>query len=128
VVAAIDHDNDPDEAARRLAAIESHADGVARLPDRTAIERALIDDVPAAEIIVALRSLEDTLDLDLPQELDVDDERTIREFTVRQVKRNNLHAEFVAALAAGSLPTLGVRLLTVVTELANGSGSGMVEL
>jgi hypothetical protein len=114
--------------ARRLAAIEPHADGIARLPHRTAIERALIDGVPAAEIIVALRSLEDTHGLDLPEELDVADERAIREFTVRQVKRNNLHAEFVTALPAGSLPTLGMRLLAVVTELANGSRSGTVDL
>jgi hypothetical protein len=128
VVAAIDHDNDPDEAARRLAAIEPHADGVARLPHRTAIERALIDGVPAAEVIVALRSLEDIYGLDLPQGLDVADERTIRDLAVRQIKRNNLHAEFVAALPAGSLPTLGSRLLAVITELANASRSGTVDL
>jgi hypothetical protein len=129
VVAAIDWDNNQQESARRLAAIQPHAHGVVRLPHRTAIERALTDGVPASALIAALLQLEAVYGLRLPQDLDRADEATVRNVAMRQLKDSNgLHAEFVAALPAGSLPPLATRLLGVMLELAEGRRSGTVDL
>jgi putative ATP-dependent endonuclease of the OLD family len=129
VVAAIDWDNNQQESARRLAAIQPHAHGVVRLPHRTAIERALTDGVPGPALLTALRQLETVYGLRLPQDLDRADEATVRNVTMRQLKESNgLHAEFVAALPAGSLPALATRLLAVMLELAQGRCSGTVDL
>jgi putative ATP-dependent endonuclease of the OLD family len=129
VVAAIDWDNNQQEAARRLAAIQPHAHGVVRLPHRTAIERALADGVPASALLTALHHLEVVYGLRLPQDLDRADEATVRNVAVRQLKDSNgLHAEFIAALPAGSVPPLASRLLAVILDLAQGRRSGTVDL
>jgi putative ATP-dependent endonuclease of OLD family len=129
VVAAIDRDHDDIEAARRLAAIEQHAHGVVRLPCGAAIERALIDDVPHADLLAGLRRLEAVYTLSLPDDLEARPEQAVRELTVKRLKkRNGLHAEFVAALPASSLPALGIRLLATMLELACGVRSGTVDL
>jgi hypothetical protein len=106
------------------------ADGiVVRLPHRTAIERALTDGVPASALVAALRQLEVVYGLRLPRDLDRADEATVRNVAMRQLKDSNgLHAEFVAALPAGSLPPLATRLLAVMLELAEGTHSGTVDL
>jgi hypothetical protein len=129
VVAAIDHDNDDAEAARRLAAIEQHAHGVVRLPRGAAIERALIDGVPRADLLAVLGRLEAVYALNLPGDLDVRPDQAVRELAVKRLKkRNGLHAEYVTALPASSLPPLGVRLLTTMLQLARGVRSGTVDL
>ena len=129
VVAAIDHDNDEAEAARRLAAIQQYAHGVVRLPHGAAIERALIDGVPRADLLAVLRRLEAVYALQLPDDLEARSDQAVHELAVRRLKkRNGLHAEFVAALSASSLPVLGIRLLAAMLELARGGRSGTVDL
>ena len=129
VVAAIDHDRDDAEAARRLAAIEQYAHGVVRLPRGAAIERALIDGVPRADLLAVLRRLEAVYTLQLPNDLEARSDQAVHELAVRRLKkRNGLHAEFVAALPASSLSALGIRLLVTMLELARGSRSGTVDL
>ena len=128
VVAAIDHDHNDAEAARRLEAIEQHAHGVVRLPRGAAIERALIDGVPRADLLAVLRQFEAVYALSLPDDLDARTDHSVHELAVKRLKKRNLHAEFVAALPADSLPPLGIRLIATMLELARGVRSGTVDL
>jgi hypothetical protein len=128
VVAAIDHDHDDAEAARRLAAIQPHAHGVIRLPRGAAIERALIDGVPHADLLAALRELQAVYALQLPDDLEGRPDEAVRDLAVKALHKRSLHAELLAALPASSLPALGIRLLATMLELARGANSGTVDL
>jgi hypothetical protein len=128
VVAAIDHDRADAEAARRLAAVQPHAHGVVRLPHGAAIERALMDGVARAELLAVLRQLEAVYALSLPADLEARPDREVHDVAVKWLHKRSLHAEFVAALPASSLPALGIRLLAAMLELARGARSGTVDL
>lgn len=128
-VGAIDHDGDPVKAASDLAAVEASADAVVRLPRRHAIERALLVGVPDADIRAALRALDATYSVSLPATLDTMGTGALVDAATHVLKKNNgLHAQFVAALPAGSLPPLAIRLLAMMLELARGVATGTVEL
>jgi putative ATP-dependent endonuclease of the OLD family len=128
VVAAIDRDRDDAEAARRPAAIAQHAHGVVRLPRGAAIERALVDGVPRADLLAVLRNLEAVYTLQLPTDLEARPDQAVHDLAVKRLHKRSLHAEFLAALPASSLPALGIRLLATMLELARGTRSGMVDL
>jgi len=76
-----------------------------------------------------LRRLEAVYALHLPDDLEARPDRAIYQLAEKRLKkRNGLHAEFVAALPAGSLPALCVRVLATMLELARGGRSGTVDL
>jgi hypothetical protein len=76
-----------------------------------------------------LRRLEAVYALNLPGDLEARPDQAVQGVAVKRLKkRNGLHAEFVAALPAGSLPALGIRLLATMLELARGGRSGTVDL
>jgi hypothetical protein len=86
-----------------LAELDGLAEQVIRLPERTAVERALARRLPADAQRAALSAVNDLYGLGL----DVDDitDPDLEESIVKQLKqKNGLHQPFVAALPDGIVP------------------------
>ena len=64
-IALVDYDHDAAAAASRLASLVAAADAVVRLPHGHAIELAILDGVPDAEIIATLTELSSAYSLPL---------------------------------------------------------------
>lgn len=120
VVALTDYDRDEAAAASRLAALQAAADAVVRLPKGHAIESALLDSVPDAEIVAALRDLSQTYSLPLLAGWETLTPAEMKEPAMKALKSNNgLHAPFVRALP-GTLPPLACQVLIAAIECGRG--------
>ena len=97
-------DNDkPGSDIKLLADLDGLAEQVIRLPQRTAVERALARGLPADAQRAALSAITDLYGLDL----NVDDipDADLEESIVKQLKqKNGLHQPFVAALPEAPFP------------------------
>jgi hypothetical protein len=111
-------DNDkPGSDAGLLADLDGLAEQVIRLPERTAVERALARGLPADAQRAGLCAINDLygLGLDVGQIPDEGLEETI----VKQLKqKNGLHQPFVAALPDGAVPPLAAGVLDALTRPA----------
>lgn len=111
-------DNDkPGSDTKLLADLDGLAEQVIRLPQRTAVERALARGLPADAQRGALSAITDLygLDLNVDDILDADLEESI----VKQLKqKNGLHQPFVAALPDGAVPPLAAAVLDTLTQPA----------
>ena len=109
-------DNDkPGSDADLLAELDGLAEQVIRLPERTAVERALTRGLPADAQRTALSAINDLYGLGL----DVDDiaDADLEEAIVKQLKqKNGLHQPFVAALPDGAIPPLAAEVLDALTR------------
>jgi putative ATP-dependent endonuclease of the OLD family len=109
-------DNDkPGSDTALLAELDGLAEQVIRLPERTAVERALVRGLPAEAQRAALSAINDLygLGLDVDDIVDADLEETI----VKQLKqKNGLHRPFVAALPDGVIPPLAAGVLDALTQ------------
>jgi hypothetical protein len=111
-------DNDkPGSDTGLLADLNGLAEQVIRLPERTAVERALVRGLPGDAQRTALSAINDVygLGLDVDQVPDAELEENI----VKQLKqKNGLHQPFVAALPDGSVPPLAAEVLDTLTRPA----------
>ena len=109
-------DNDkPGSDTALLAELDGLAEQVIRLPERTAVERALARGLPADAQRAALSAINDLYGLGL----DVDDipDADLEESIVKQLKqKNGLHQPFVAALPDGAVPPLAAEVLDTLTR------------
>jgi hypothetical protein len=109
-------DNDkPGSDTMLLAELDGLAEQVIRLPERTAVERALARGLLADAQRAALSTVNDLYGLGL----DVDDitDPDLEESIVKQLKlKNGLHQPFVAALPDGAIPPLAVEILDTLTK------------
>ena len=109
-------DNDkPGSDTKLLADLDGLAEQVIRLPQRTAVERALARGIPADAQRAALSAVSDLYELDLS----VDDipDADLEESIVKQLKqKNGLHQPFVAALPDGAVPPLAAAVLDTLTQ------------
>lgn len=120
VVALVDYDNDETTAASRLADLQAAADAVVRLPRGTAIEAAVLDGVPDADVVTALSDLNATYHLSLPAGWQSFTEGDLRREAIKALKSNNgLHAQFIYALP-GTLPVLAGTALRTALECCRG--------
>jgi hypothetical protein len=108
-------DNDkPGSDAKLLAELDGLAE-IIRLPERTAVERALVRGLSAEAQRAALSVVNDLygLGLNVDDVTNVDLEDTI----VKQLKhKNGLHQPFVAALPDGAIPSLAAEVLDTLTK------------
>lgn len=114
VRAMIDNDKPGGDAAL-LAQLGGLAERVIRLPERTAVERALVRGLPADAQRTALSAVSDLYELGL----DVDEikDEDLEEVIVKQLKqKNGLHQPFVAALPDGAVPPLAAEILDTLTR------------
>lgn len=109
-------DNDkPGSDAKLLAELDGLAEQIIRLPERTAVERALVRGLPPEAQRAALSAVNDLygLGLNVDDIADADLEETI----VKQLKhKNGLHQPFVAALPDGAIPPLAAEVLDTLTQ------------
>lgn len=121
-VAVIDGDRDDQEAVdANLAA----ADAVVRLPDRMAIERALLDGLSDSDIRRALGRL----DVRIAEDIDDLSGRELERVARQTLKsRGGLHAEFVDVLPATRVPTLAARILDEVIRCVVDRDTGLQQL
>lgn len=120
VVALVDYDRDEAAAASRLAALQAAADAVVRLPKGLAIEGAILDGLPDADIVAAVTDLSTTNRLPLPGGWETLTAGALRTEVMSALKSNNgLHAQFLFALP-GILPPLACLALSTAVECCRG--------
>jgi putative ATP-dependent endonuclease of the OLD family len=98
-----------------LAKLDGLAEQVIRLPERTAVERALVRGLPADAQRIALCAVNDLYGLGL----NVDDiaDGALEGVIVKQLKqKSGLHQPFVAALPDGVVPLLAAEVLDTLTR------------
>lgn len=116
-------DGDKDETQIELA--EASADAVIRLPERHAVERALIDGLDDSAIQAALTQL----DAHLPANLADLTGDELRDAAITALKqRGGLHSQFVDALPAGTHPALAKRVLEQAVNAVITRRRGLIEL
>lgn len=86
------------------------AELVVRLPERAAVERAIVAGVPSEELRKALESINDDHDLNL--DIDSINDSDVGEKCVWALKqKGGLHRSFIEALPAGTTPPLAAAVL-----------------
>jgi putative ATP-dependent endonuclease of the OLD family len=127
-VAVIDYDR-ADQADAELAAAETAADAVIRLPEGFAIERALCDGLDDESVVVALEALQEGFGLQLPNDFSQLVGNALRKLTVNALKRSGgLHAEFLAALGEGEVPPVAREILEEAIAAGTGTKNGLIQL
>ena len=126
-VAVVDGDVAPD-AKDFLEDNKNLADAVIRLPERAAIEVALLHDLADDVVKQAIGDAAYSAGLSTPASLDRSSDRELKREAVSFIKRNSLHAQFVEALAPENLPPLAIQVLTEAIRAATGQSSGVIQL
>ena len=122
-------DGDPAQDAKDF--VEDNkglADTVIRLPERAAIEVAILLDLSDDVIQQALRDAAYSAALATPARLDQASGRQLIREAIAFIKKNALHAQFVEALPADDLPPLAIQVLAEATQAAAGQFSGVIQL
>lgn len=121
----IDSDK-PGSDADLLAKLAGLAEQVIRLPERTAVERALTRGLPADAQRAALSVINDLYELGLNVD-DIADTALEAAIVKNLKKKGGLHQPFVAALPEGAIPPLAARVLDALTQPAAGQPA-LIEL
>jgi putative ATP-dependent endonuclease of the OLD family len=128
VIALLDYDRPGQASDTALAATQAAADGVARLPERFAIERALVHGVDAEHLRQAASQVMEAFAIPWPQVLTMGDNEIV-EFLIEHLKdRNGLHVPFLDALPNRVLPPVAAEFLQAAIDLGRGSGQPMRQL
>ena len=122
-------DGDPAQDAKDfLEKNKSLADTVIRLPERAAVEAAILRDLADDVIKQALSDAAYSAGLATPGSLDQLSDGQLNRAAVSFIKGNSLHAQFVEALAPENLPPLAIQVLTEAILAATGQSSGVIQL
>jgi hypothetical protein len=120
-VAVLDHDKPGREADDKLTAVEAVADAVVRLPERSAIEAALVAGLRPVILRLVMRRLKAGFGLPRPNPASVDDDE-LAPFLVKNLKgRGGLHQPFVQLLPSNVDPPRLRALLHEMLRLAAGA-------
>jgi putative ATP-dependent endonuclease of the OLD family len=120
IVALVDYDRDETAAASRLAALQSAADSVVRLPKGMAIEAALLEGVPDSDVADAMTELATRYQLPHQADWATLTGPDLKTEVIRALKSNNgLHSQFVGALP-GVLPSMGCQAINAAIECGRG--------
>lgn len=93
------------------------AEMIIRLPERTAVERVIVDGLPSDEIRAALERINEDHELNL--DVDSISDGDVVEKSVWALKqKGGLHRPFIDALAAGTIPPLAASVLKHLTASA----------
>lgn len=116
------------EAQQYLQTYGAVPDAVVRLPDRVAIEAAVVDGVPDDVLRQALRDVAAAASLAEPQNLDLLTGTQLSDAAVPFMKHNSPHGPFIDSLPQENLPALAVLLLDTAVEVATGTQGGLIQL
>lgn len=126
-VAAIDGDTD-DSAKRFVDSTKDQVAAVVRLPDKQAIEAAIIDGVSDDVLTQVLQELASAAGVDVPPAIARSGGSELRKGAVRFIKKNSLHGPLIDSLPMVHLPTLAQRYLEALLDAATGKREGLVQL
>ena len=104
------------------------ADAIVRLPDRIAIEAAIVNDIPDNVIKQAIGEIAIAVDLAEPQNLSQLSDARLAKVAIDFIKKNSLHGLFIDALPSGNLPTLAVKYLEKLVAVATGTRTGLIQI
>jgi putative ATP-dependent endonuclease of the OLD family len=127
-------DNDRGSPANAVEIVQNcvdKADAVIRLPNRMALEEALLVDVPDADLIATWRDLAAGVEVTLEAGWDTRSGKQLVAALSKALhaERGVLHGTYVWALPAASLPPVGLAILDEIRRLANDrTPVGLVEL
>ena len=122
-------DGDPAEEAREFVENKQDlADTVIRLPEGTAIEIALLQDLEDTIIIQALNEAAYSTGLTFPADVEQLLGKRLMRTAQSFMKKNSLHAQFIEALPQENLPPLAVQILTESIRSATGLSTGVIQL
>lgn len=126
-IAVVDGDVGQD-AKNFLADSLTLADVVIRLPDRMAIEAALVDGIEDEDMREAMRNAANAAGLDLPTDFEQLTGDSLARKTTRFLKSRSLHGLFVDSLSCGSLPAIGQEILNLAAASINDQSNGLIQL
>ena len=126
-VGAIDGDTD-DAAQDYLQRYGTLPDAVVRLPDRIAIEAAIVNGIPDDVLRQAIRDIAAAVGLTEPWDLAQPADTRLAKKAMRFIKHNSLHGLFIDALPLENLPALAVQYLKKLVEVAVGTHTGLIQL
>ena len=117
-----------DEAKQHLKNHGALPDAVIRLPDRFAIEAAIVDSLPDEVLRQALRDVAAAAGIAEPDNLEQLSGAQLNGMAIPFIKGNSLHGPLIDSLPASNLPPQAVRLLTTAVKVAVGTQAGLVQL
>lgn len=114
-------DDKPGENDDLFDTLEKLAEQLVVLPQRTAVEGALVRGLKADDLLVALQTI--NADYDLKVNFDEIDRDNIAEYIVKKKllkKKNGLHRQWVNALPKNALPPIALKVLETVCSDQSG--------
>ena len=120
VAAGVDGDVQT-EAQQYIANNASSAHAIVRLPQRYAIERAMVEEVTDIALQQAAADVALSAGLGAQQHME-------RPALISFIKRHSLHGPFIDALPPHELPPIAVKYLDCLVEAASGTCEGLIEL
>jgi putative ATP-dependent endonuclease of the OLD family len=127
VIAGLDFDAPGQGADASFTEVQQVADDAVRLPERFAIELALVHGVPRQQLLDAFTELDDQWQLGL-NGMDQLDDRELEKRVAKALHKSGLHAQYVYLLPWKPRPTVACRFLDTAVELARGTTAGPVTL
>ena len=106
----------------------SLADAVIRLPDKAAIEAALVNGLSDEVICQALQDIAASALLPPPENLNQMSGASLLDASILFIKRNSLHGAFIDALPTSNFPPLAVQILHKAVEIASSDMTGIIQL
>lgn len=125
-IGVVDGDVQP-EAIGYLQTNHALADAVLRLPDKAAIEMAIVRDLDDDVLRQALRDIAVAAGLAEPKGLEQPVPHLL-DTAIAFIKANALHAAFIEALPKESLPPLAVAVLERAVDIARRDDGGIIQL
>lgn len=127
VIAGLDFDKPAQGADTSFAQAQEIADDVVRLPERFAIELALVHGIPRQDLLDAFTELDQQWQLGLAG-IDQLNDRDLEKRVAKALHKSGLHAQLVYLLSGKVLPKVAIRFLDEAVELARGTATGPVTL
>jgi hypothetical protein len=127
VIAALDFDKSGAGADTSFAEVQQVADGVVRLPEKFAIELALVHGIPRQILVVFFTELNTQWQLGLSN-LDQIEDGKLEKRIAQALHKSGLHAQYISMYPYGLVPPVAASFLDTAVALARGTATGPVTL
>ena len=122
-------DGDPAQDAKEFVkGNQGMTDTTIRLPERAAIEVALLSGLEDDVVKQALRDAASSASIAAPVSLAQLSSSHLMKEAKSFIKKNSLHAQFVESLPPGNLPPLAIRVLDEAIRAATSHSTGIIQL
>jgi hypothetical protein len=127
VIAGLDFDKPGEGADTSFAEAQQVADDVVRLPERFAIEMALVYGLPQQSLVDVFAELDQHWQLGLTDMEQLNDGELVKR-VVKALHKSGLHAQYVYLLSGKVPPKVAIQFLDTAVKLARGTTKGPVTL